>query len=134
MWYLLGKLISGYLFLSWQRGFGFFSPPSCLLLSSLLGCIGIPASTVLSKHFCAILFVQRGLPGMGAVGREAGEVSVGELAKPSVSTSFPCLFSLNSLEFKKRIMCNLSPQGAFPGKCWGVCGFYRVLPWEVISA
>lgn len=56
MRYLLGKLISGYLFLSWQR---VFFPPSCLLLSSLLGCIGIPASTVLSKRFCAILLVQR---------------------------------------------------------------------------
>lgn len=40
------------------HGRGGFFPPSCLLLSSLLGCIGIPASTVLSKRFCAILLVQ----------------------------------------------------------------------------
>lgn len=49
--YLLGQLISACLFpLCHSLSF----PPSCLPFSSLLGCIGIPASPGLSEHFRAI--------------------------------------------------------------------------------
>lgn len=101
---LLGKLISSYLFLSWQR----FFPSSCVLFSSLLGHIAIPVSTGSSQHFCAIFLVQWS---MGVVGREARE-----LVNPCVSTSVPCLCSLNCPAFKRGIMCSLSPGRAFPGK------------------
>lgn len=76
-----------------------------------------PEQTFLCHPPCAA-----GLPG----------TALGAAAAP-LAASVPGFFSFNSPGFKKGVTANLSTQGAFPGKCWDVCAFYRQLPWEVIS-
>lgn len=131
MWYLLGELLSSYLFLEWQRAFSLL--PVCSLAHCWAALVFQPAQS----------WVNASVPSCLAWGQWPGEVgrqrensgSLALLFLSSFCSSSSGLVELQvdavgmlrgrslSPEVRKGNLSNSPAQGAFPGKGWDVGGF-----------